>query len=101
MSVQVRQCKSGMQGAEYTQQSYCQTANDFKQKWLQSHPEVNSALQLALQVICLNSAIRQTSVGYTSHSLILYCQPPGHLQEEAVSGNTRNAAAKVLEEQYW
>ena len=39
-----------MQGEEYTQQSYCQKANAFKQEWLQSHPEVNSALQAALQV---------------------------------------------------
>lgn len=41
----------GMQGEEYTQQSYCQKANAFKQEWLQSHPEVNSALQFALQVL--------------------------------------------------
>ena len=39
-----------MQGEEYTQQSYCEKANAFKQAWLQSHPEVNSALQTALQV---------------------------------------------------
>ena len=40
-----------MQGEEYTQQSYCEKANAFKQEWLQSHPEVNSALQSALQVL--------------------------------------------------
>ena len=40
-----------MQGQEYTQQSYCDKANAFKQEWLQSHPEVNNALQLALQVL--------------------------------------------------
>lgn len=39
-----------MQGEEYTQQTYCQRANAFKQQWLQTHPEVNNALQAAIQV---------------------------------------------------
>ncbi|KAL0052381.1 hypothetical protein WJX82_001231 [Trebouxia sp. C0006] len=58
------------EGEEYTQQTYCQKANAFKQQWLQSHPEVNAALQAAIQ-------------------------------DEGAPGDNGNAAAKILEEQYW
>ena len=89
-----------MQGEEYTQQTYCQRANAFKQQWLQSHPEVNSALQAAIQVSRDMSALMS---GVACLSLMILSEQACllFLQEEAVPGDNENAAAKVLEEQYW
>jgi len=47
-----------MQGEEYTQQTYFQKANAFKQQWLQSHPEVNATLQVAIQVLSGKQSIK-------------------------------------------
>ena len=43
-------CCGVAQGGEYTQQTYRQQADVFKQHWLLRHPEVHGALQSALKV---------------------------------------------------
>lgn len=44
-----------LQGGEYTQQTYRQQADMFKQHWLLRHPEVQKALQDALMVCAVRT----------------------------------------------